>query len=234
MQLVKQTNDLYNSYLQYSADMLRSIFLDYSSLSFFYRPHPFENINSPRHFLSAQFPNVVILDNKQSFYTQSITCDLVISSMSTVSIELASSTPVPILELSPSSDFFSFVEPPLTHFLCDQVISSIRSFDLFMSNLPNHEIVHLNLFEQQVACKPSVWEGLFSALNFKYTKSSGYGSILFRLSLIPFAFLAIARSLIAQLLIVKISFLSALHYNPASKNPILYLFFGLSASSSQP
>ena len=230
-QLLGQTNDLYDSYLQFSEDLLRSIFLKYNNITFYYRPHPFENIRTPSHFLSSQFPNVVILDNKESFYTQSKTCDLIVSSMSTVSIELASSCSFPILELSPPSEFFEFVEPPLTHILCDQVISSIQCFDQFLSTYPNHDIVHLNAFKNYVALKPSIWEAIFETLKVNYNKKHYFGELLFALTLFPFALLVIVRSLIAHLLIVKISLRSSLPYNPVMKNPIVYLFFGSRVST---
>jgi surface carbohydrate biosynthesis protein len=230
IQLIKQTNRLYDSYLQYSADLLSSIFLKYVDVTFYYRPHPFENIFSSNHFLFTHFPNVIILDNKESFYSQSKSCDLIISSMSTVSIELASCSSVPILELSPPSEFFALVETPFTHAICDHVVSSMRCFDRYIASHPNYNIIHANAFASNVVLRPSIWESLFEFLQLSYVKKKNNEDILFTITLMPFAFLAIARSLIAQMFIVKTGFRSSLPYNPAMKNPLSYLLFGSSVS----
>lgn len=229
-------NDLYRSYLKYARSLLCELIRRYPDLAFFYRPHPFENLNDSNHFINkSTFSNVQIVSTNDSFYKQILSVDLVLSSMSTVSIELSLSSHVPIVELSPEETFFKAVEPPLTHHVADHIISSVCQFSTVIDRIRSHKSNRLIHMPSPVATKPSIPDVLCSI--YSHNRSFHYHTpplIVLASSFlnVPFSILAVVRSLIAQMFVVGVDLISALSYNPIMKNPVSYLLIGSTINPS--
>ena len=230
-------NDLYRSYLKHARSLLCELFRRYPDFTFLYRPHPFENLNYSNHFINnSTFSKVQIVSSKDSFYEQAISVDLVLSSMSTVSIELSLSGHVPIVELSPDEAFFHSVDPPLTHHVADHIISSVCQFSTVIDRIRSQQSNRLIHMPSPVATKPSIPEVLCSI--YSQNRSFHYHTprlIVLASSFLnaPFSILVVVRSLIAQMFVVGVDLISALSYNPIKKNPVSYLLIGSTINPSR-